>query len=390
MSKKLGSISVHGGEDRTFRSVTTPLVQTSTYFFKDTEELNAFINMERPHFEYGRYNNPTRQVVERKLAELEGGQHCVLFDSGMSAIVGTILAYVESGDHIIMTDDCYRQTMAFAEDILSKFKVDSTVVSIRDYEAMEQAITPNTKLIFSESPTNPYLNIVDLGKIAELGKTHKVTTVIDSTFGTPYNQRPLELGIDIVMHSTTKYLGGHNDLVSGAVIGSDAHLDPVRQYQRIAGGVPDPHSAYLLIRGLKTGAIRMAHVNRSAMKLAEFLSNHPAVRHVYYPGLSNHQDYDLAHQQMSGFGGVVTFELKGGLDMAEKFMNALNMCMLAPSLGGPETLVTHPASMSYYRMTRENRLEQGILDELIRVAVGLEDHEDIINDLDQSLLQSLK
>jgi len=385
MLKRLSSISVHGGENRIFDSVTTPIVQTSTYFFKDTHAIKAFVEGKCHHYEYGRYNNPTREAAERKLAALEGGEHCILFDSGMSAVAATILGYVESGDHVILTDDCYRQTMQFVEAVLPKFKVDATIVPIRDYDEMEDAIRPETKLIFSESPTNPYLNILDIQRIAEMGRAHKVVTVIDSTFGTPYNQKPLELGIDVVIHSGTKYFGGHNDILIGAVIGEEAVLSPIREYQRIVGGVPDPHGCYLLIRGLKSCAVRIEHVNASAMKVAEFLEGHSMVRRVYYPGLPSHQDYKLASRQMKGFGAVVTFEINGGWEETEKFLNGLELCLLAPSLGGPETLVTHPASMSYYSMPREERIKQGILDELIRVAVGLEDTQDIIDDLNQAL-----
>ena len=385
MLKRLSSISVHGGENRIFESVTTPIVQTSTYFFKDTHQIKAFIEGKYHHYEYGRYNNPTREAAERKLAALEGGEHCILFDSGMSAVAATILGYVESGDHVILTDDCYRQTMQFVEAVLPRFNVNATIVPIRDYNGMENSIRPETRLIFSESPTNPYLNILDIQRIAEMGKAHNVVTVIDSTFGTPYNQRPLELGIDIVIHSGTKYFGGHNDILIGAVIGKEAVLSPIREYQRIVGGVPDPHGCYLLIRGLKSCAVRMEHVNASTMKVAEYLEGHSMVRRVYYPGLPSHQDYQLASKQMKGFGAVVTFEINGGWEETEKFLNSLELCLLAPSFGGPETLVTHPASMSYYSMSREERIKQGILDELIRVAVGLEDTQDIIDDLNQAL-----
>lgn len=385
MLKRLSSISVHGGENRIFESVTTPIVQTSTYFFKDTHQIKAFIEGKYHHYEYGRYNNPTREAAERKLAALEGGEHCILFDSGMSAVAATILGYVESGDHVILTDDCYRQTMQFVEAVLPRFNVNATIVPIRDYNGMENSIRPETKLIFSESPTNPYLNILDIQRIAEMGKDHKVVTVIDSTFGTPYNQRPLELGIDIVIHSGTKYFGGHNDILIGAVIGEESVLSPIREYQRIVGGVPDPHGCYLLIRGLKSCAVRIGHVNASTMKVAEYLEGHSMVRRVYYPGLPSHQDYQLASKQMKGFGAVVTFEINGGWEETEKFLNGLELCLLAPSFGGPETLVTHPASMSYYSMPREERIKQGILDELIRVAVGLEDTQDIIDDLNQAL-----
>jgi cystathionine gamma-synthase len=280
--------------------------------------------------------------------------------------------------------------MQIAEVILPKFNIDVSIIHIRDYEGIKMAINQNTKILFSESPTNPYLNIIDIGQIAEIGRANNIITVIDSTFGTPYNQKPLDYGIDIVIHSATKYLGGHNDLVAGAVIGKKELIAPIREYQRIVGGIPDPQTCYLLIRGMKTLGIRIERVNKSAQKIAEFLENHPMVRRVYYPGLKSHQDYNLAQKQMRGFGGVVTFELKGGLEETERFLNNLKICLLAPSLGGPETLVTHPASMSYYTATREERLKQGILDELIRIAVGLEDIEDIIEDLNQALNKCCK
>jgi cystathionine gamma-synthase len=240
-------------------------------------------------------------------------------------------------------------------------------------------------MIISESPTNPYLNIADVAEVARIARKHGVLSVIDATFATPYNQRPLEQGADLVIHSATKYLAGHNDVLGGAVLGTTEVTEPIYQWRRVTGGIVDPMSCYLLIRGLKTFGLRMERLNRTAQCVAEFLSNHPKVRRVYYPGLSSHPHHDVARKQMRGFGAVVTFEIDGGLEDALQFMDRLKLCLLAPSLGGPETLITHPATMSYYKETRERRYELGIIDELIRLSVGLEDPKDIIADLERGL-----
>jgi len=385
MTRRLSSVSVHAGENRAFRSMTTPIVQASTYYFRDMEEVQAFTEGEQHHYEYGRYDNPTREAAEKKLAELEGGERCLLFDSGMSAITATILAYLESGDHMVLTDDVYKQTMNFAETVLPRFNIEASIVPVRNYDAMEAAIGPRTKLFLSESPTNPYLNVMDLERINEIGKKTNVITVIDSTFATPFNQQPLSFGIDIVIHSATKYLGGHNDLLIGTVIGQEKVLEPVREFQRVTGGIPDPFACYLLLRGLKTCAVRMQRYNSTAMEVAKFLNGHPKVRRIYYPGLPNHRNHEVATRQMKGFGGVVTIEIEGGWEETRRFLDSLRLSLLAPSFGGPETLVYHPATMSYYSYTREEKLAQGILDELVRIAVGMEEPEDIIADLEAAL-----
>ncbi len=385
MTKRLSTRSVHAGENRAFKSLTTPIVQASTYYFENIEDVDAFIEGKRHHYEYGRYDNPTRRAAEEKLADLENAESCLLFDSGMAAVTTALLAFLESGDNMVMTDDVYRQTMNFAELILPRYGIGVSVVPVRNYDAMEKAISGDTRVIFNESPTNPYLNVMDLDKIRDLGHKHNVITMIDSTFATPYNQQPLTFGIDLAIHSATKYLGGHNDLLIGAVLGKEKHIARIREFQRVLGGVPDPFACYLLIRGLKTGAVRMKHLNESTEKIAEFLDGHPKIRKVYYPGLVHHQDHEVAKAQMKGYGGIVTIELDGGLEETMRFVSSLKMCLLAPSLGSPETLVTHPASMSFYTFTRDERIELGILDELVRIAVGLEDTEDIIEDLENAL-----
>lgn len=377
--------AVHGGERRWRGSVTTPIVQSSTFVFKDMKEVADYTSGKKSHYEYGRYGNPTQEAAEKKLAMLEEADFCILFDCGMSAVTATMLALLESGDHVVMTDDAYKQTLNFAENFLPRFGIEVSIVPMNDYDAMEAAIREKTRILFSESPTNPYLNIADIERIAEMGKKHRVVTAIDATFAGPHNQKPLLAGIDLVIHSGTKFLGGHNDILSGAVLGHRKYFQRIKDFQKMTGGVPDPNSCFLLLRGLKTYSLRMERQNSTAAKVAEHLEAHPKIRRVYYPGLKSHRQYDLAKSQMRGFGGVVTFEINGDLEQTLKFHDELELILIAPSLGGPESLIVHPATVTYYAMTREERLEIGILDELARLAVGFEDPEDIIADLDQAL-----
>ncbi len=383
----LSTRAIHAGEDREryADSITTPIVQTSTYAFKDSKEIRAYTKGGKERFEYGRYGNPTEKVAQRRMAALEGAEECVIFGSGMSAIVTTILALVHSGDHIVITDDAYKKTLEFCSSYLQRFGVGCTIVPFGDYDALDRAIGPKTRFIFSESPTNPYLNVFDLVRLRRIARKHKVLTLIDSTFATPANQRPLEFGVDLVMHSGTKYLGGHNDILAGAVLGRKELVDEIRVLHKAIGGVIDPHCCYLLLRGLKTFALRMAAQNETAMRVATFLEGHPCVKRVYYPGLKSHRHHRIAKAQMDGFGGVVTFDIKGNLATAKRFLDGLKLCFIAPSLGGVETLITHPALVSYYEYSRKQRYDLGITDTLIRLAVGVEDADDIIADLDQAL-----
>lgn len=393
-TEKLGfsTRSIHAGEERLryADSITTPIVQTSTFAFKDTKEIEAYTKHGKARFEYGRYGNPTEKVAERRLAALVNAEDCVVFGSGMSAIITTILTLVHSGDHIVITDDAYKKTLEFCSSYLQRFGIDCTIVPFGDYEAMEGAIQPNTRLVFSESPTNPYLNIFDLDQLQRIAKHHQLLTIIDSTFATPMNQRPLDWGVDLEIHSCTKYLAGHNDILAGAVFGRRELIEPVRALHKAFGGVIDPHCCYLLLRGLKTFGLRMAQHNATAQRVAEFLEGHPQVKRVYYPGLPSHPHHEIAKAQMTGFGGVVSFDIKGNLSRAKQFLDALTLCYIAPSLGGVETLITHPALVSYYDRTRQERYALGITDTLIRLAVGIEDAADIIGDLDQALKKSAK
>ncbi|MGA2914986.1 MAG: PLP-dependent aspartate aminotransferase family protein [Sedimentisphaerales bacterium] len=388
--KKAGfsTTAVHAGEIRynEYGSITTPIVQTSTFIFKNIDEIKKLAQGAIDRFEYGRYGHPTQVAAERKLAALENAEDAVLFSSGMSAITTTLFALLKAGDHIIITDDAYKRTLDFCLSCLDRFDIECMVVKMGDYEAIEKAIKPNTKLFFSESPTNPYLNIMDMERLMGIFKGKGILVISDSTFATPYNQRPLEYGIDLVIHSGTKYLGGHNDLLSGVVLGRKELTNVVREYLKITGGCIDPHSSYLLIRGLKTFELRMQRHNESGQKVAEYLESHPKVKRVYYPGLKSHPHYEIAKKQMKGFGGVVTFEVEDNVSYALEFLSRLKIINIGPSLGGVESLVTHPATISYYGITREERLALGIKDGLIRLAVGVENVEDIIEDIKQALL----
>jgi cystathionine gamma-synthase len=386
------TMSVHAGEDRPFpyHSLTPPIVQTATYTFKDTADLRSFMDarmwgLEAKRVEYGRYGNPTISAVEAKLAALDRGEEAMLLASGMAAITTTMLSLLKSGDHFIITDDCYRRTRQFCHTFLARFGVLSTVVPAGDMIALEDAIHPRTRLIVSESPTNPYLRVIDLHRLVEIAGRKGVKTLIDSTFATPVNQRPIDFGIDLVVHSGTKYLGGHNDLLAGVVVGSASLIAMIRQNLWMLGAVSDTQSAFLLQRGLKTLALRVRKQNATAQAIADYLEGHPKVRRVWYPGLASHPDYPVAHQQMQGFGGVVSFEVDGDLELTSRLIDAVTIPIIAPSLGGVESLIEQPALMSYYELSTEERLAQGILDNLVRLSTGVEDQEDLIEDLAQAL-----
>jgi cystathionine gamma-synthase len=383
----LATRSIHAGEGRRkfADSLTTPIIQSSTFTFKDSREIEGYTRKGKDHYEYGRYGNPTVTVAEKRLADLEGAEDCVVFSSGMSAITTTILSLVQSGDHIVITDDSYKKTLEFCRSYLKQFAIDCSIVSFGDYKGLDKAIRKNTRFIFSESPTNPYLNIFDLVKIKEIADRHKVLTLVDSTFATPYNQRPLEFGMDLVLQSCTKYLAGHNDILAGAVMGRTDLVDRIRNLHKSMGGTIDPHCCYLLLRGLKTFPLRVARQNETALAVARFLESHPKITRVYYPFLESHPHYAVATEQMRGGGGVVSFETKGTLRSAKKLIDSLKLCYVGPSLGGVETLITHPALVSYYDYTRKDRYALGIKDTLFRLAVGIEDVEDIIDDLDRGL-----
>ncbi|PRQ04850.1 trans-sulfuration enzyme family protein [Enhygromyxa salina] len=387
--KKIGpsTLSVHGGEPhvRPSRSVTEPLVLASTYPFEHTAELHAFMQgeIERAE-EYGRYGNPTVAAVESRLAALEAGGAAgfgaVLMASGMAAITSTLLAMLRAGQHVIFTADVYRKTRVFARTYLDKFGVAVDIVE-PTLAAIEAAVRSETKIIFTEAPTNPYLRVVDLEGIVALAKPRRIKTIVDATFATPINMRPCDLGVDLVIHSTTKYLGGHNDLLGGAVVGRSGLIQAIREQVGTLGPVCDPHNAFLLGRGLKTLALRIERHNHSALALARTLDEHPKVAQVWYPLLPSHQDHALATRYLSGGGGVVSFEVRGGLEAGTRLVDAVQIPKIAPSLGGVESLIEQPALMSFYDQGPEGRAALGIREGLIRLSVGIEDLEDLRADL---------
>ncbi len=381
------TVTVHGGEPRPKPgyALATPIMQTATYTFANTQELRDHFDGKIERVEYGRYGNPTQRIAEAKLAALEGAEECLLFASGMAAVTTTLFAMLSRGTHVVVTDDSYRRTRQFLNQTLHRYGIEVSTVPSGDSGALEDAIRPTTRALVSESPTNPYNRILDLDRFAGIGRQHRVKTVIDATFATPYNQRPLEFGVDIVIHSATKFLGGHNDLLAGAVLGSRVLVGGVRALQAVTGAVVDPFAAYLLVRGLKTFALRLERQNANAQALAEFLAAHPKVTAVHYPGLPSHSEHDIARKQMRGFGGVVSFEVAGDLETAARVVDGCRLPHIASSLGGVESLIEQPAVMSFYELTTEERLQIGIKDNLIRYAVGIEDIDDLLADLAQAL-----
>ncbi len=396
MSKKISNwksstLSIHGygRVPKAYYSVSTPIVQTSNYYFNNTSEVYEFMKLKsrgrivREH-EYGRYGNPTQQECERKLAAIEGAERAVLFSTGMSAVILTLMAYMHRNCHIIFTNDCYRQTRDFATKTLSEFGIEVSLVdpTAKDIEA---AIKPNTNIIFTEAPTNPYLRILDIPAVVEIAKKRKILTIIDATLATPYNIKPLEMGVDIVIHSATKYLGGHNDLLAGVTLGKHKLLNDVYRMQRMIGATPGPFTCFLLERGLKTFSLRMEHHNKAGLAIAQMLEAHPKIEKVWYPGLKSHPDYKIARKLLKGFGSVITFLVKGGNKETCKFIDSLKLFLITPSLGGSESLVTQMATMSFFDYPEEYRHSIGMVDNLVRIALGLEDIDDLIADLNQAL-----
>lgn len=380
--------AVHGGEPREFahNSLSLPIVQTATYTFKNTAELVAYMEGHSEREEYGRYGNPTVRVLEERVAALEGAEDAVAFSSGMAATTSAILALVGQGSHVVLFNDCYRRTRQFVTTFLSRFGVRFTLIGSADLAALEAAIEPDTKLVISEAPTNPFLAVVDLPRMAEICRARRIKTLVDSTFATPFNLRPAELGVDLIVHSATKYLSGHNDVLAGVVAGKAGLVSLVRDVRHMMGAICDPHAAYLVHRGLKTLALRIAQQNASAQALAEALERHPSVARVFYPGLASHPNHATAVALMrGGYGGVVTFELKGDLASTGRFIDALKIPRIAPSLGGVESLVEQPALMSYFELSTEQREGIGMKDTLVRYAVGIEDTSELVADVTEAL-----
>jgi cystathionine gamma-synthase len=393
MSNHFSTQVVHAGEEKRkpYGALTTPIIQTSTYTFADTAEILDFMQRKAAgdgpvRDEYGRYSNPTQSVVERKLAALEGGEQALLFASGMCAITTTMLALLSAGDHVVMVSDSYHRTREFALTFLSRWGIETTLVAVDQPATLLEAIRSNTRLIFSETPTNPYLRVMDVGRMVEVARSRDIITLLDSTFATPVNLRPLDLGVDLVIHSGTKYLGGHNDLLAGAVIGSSQLLEPINKARGIFGGVSNPHDAYLLLRGLKTLDLRVHRQNENGQHVAQFLEDHPGVCRVYYPSLTSHPDHKVARRQMSGFGGVVSFEIDGDIDKTSRFIDLLRLPYIGPTLGGVESIIEQPAVL--FSLDRADRQAAGLKDNLVRYALGIEDANDLIADLKWALARA--
>ncbi len=382
--------AVHAGElrQKAEGAISTPMYCASTFTFESTCALLRFVEGEDEREEYGRYGNPNERSVERKLAALEGAESAIVYSSGMAAIVGLLMSKLSAGDEIIFFDQCYHRSREFCSKHLARFGVVTHQVKTSDFAAMEAAINERTKMLVSESPTNPHLTSIDLEQFAAVGKAHGVETLIDATLATPFNVRPIEFGIDYVLHSATKYLGGHNDLLAGVICGSTEQLESVRNLRGILGSVNSPHNLYLLERGLKTFALRMERHNENGMRVAEFLASHQRVERVYYPGLASHPSHKIAAAQMRGFGGLITFTVRDA-DWKEtsRVVDSTQIARIAPSLGGVESLIEQPLVMSYYNCTPEDRLRFGISDNMIRLSCGIENAEDLIADLDRALAQ---
>jgi cystathionine gamma-synthase len=385
---QFATLAVHAGEARQKPgdAITDPIFCASTYTFENTQSVIDYIEQQQQREEYGRYGNPGERIVERKLAALEGGEEAILFSSGMAAIVGLLMAKLNAGDEVIFFDECYHRSREFCSKHLSRFGVTTRQVRACDYDAMEEAITPKTRLLVSESPTNPHLSVVDLQRFADIGRKHNVDTLIDATLATPFNLRPIDAGIDFVLHSATKYLGGHNDLLAGVVIGTKEKTESIRNLRGIMGAINGPQNCYLLSRGLKTFELRMQRHNENGMMVAEFLAGHPRVERVYYPGLPSHPYFEIARKTMRGFGGLVTFLVKDADWRATAdVVDAVKIPRIAPSLGGVESLIEQPLVMSYYQQTAEDRQRFGIPDNMIRLSCGIESADDLIADLGQAL-----
>ena len=384
-----GTVSIHGGSCKNpYGTLAVPIFQTSTFVFDSAEQGGRRFALEESGYIYSRLGNPTTAVLEDKIAQLEHGEAAVATSSGMGAISSVMWTILKAGDHIISDKTLYGCTFAFFIHGLSKFGIEVSFVDTSDAEAVKKAMKPNTKAVYLETPANPNLKIVDIKAISEVAHTNPNTLVIvDNTFSTPYCQRPIELGADIVVHSATKYLNGHGDVIAGMVISKKDLIDQIRLVgiKDMTGSVLGPMEAYLIIRGMKTLEVRMKKHCENAMKVAEFLAAHDKVAEVYFPGLKSHPGHETAAKQMDAFGGIMSFELKGGFEAGKILLNNLKLCSLAVSLGDTETLIQHPASMTHSPYTKEERMEAGITDGLVRLSVGLENIEDIIADLEYGL-----
>jgi len=378
---------VHAGADPSANlgALSTPVYHASVFAFPDAEQGAAIHEGQQPGYFYGRISNPTQAALERALCALEEGQAALAFSSGMAAISTTLFSLLHVGDHIVAPASLYASTYALLNELLVPFGVAVTYVDATDPDTYARAIRPETKVLYLESPANPTLKLVDIASVVRTARAHGLTTVMDNTFATPFNQRPLAYGVDAVVHSMTKYLGGHGDLVAGALIGTEALCERARWHtHKLLGGVISPQTAWLVLRGIQTLAVRMERHNANALAVARFLEDHPTVQAVYYPGLPSHPQHALAQRQMHGFGGMLAFDVES-VEQGQRLVNSLTLCTLAVSLGDVATIIQHSASMTHAAVPREQRLAVGITDGLLRLSVGIEKVQDIIADLSQGL-----
>jgi len=378
---KFSTKAIHAGQqpDPTTGAIMPPIFQTATYAQNGLGDHKGY--------EYSRSHNPTRTALQECIAALEDGKFGLAFASGMAAETA-ILSLLSAGDHLVACDDLYGGSYRIFERVMRRYNVETSYVPAGNVAAYEQAIRPNTKLIWLETPTNPLLRLIDIQAVAEIAHRHNILVVVDNTFASPYFQQPLKLGADIVVHSTTKYINGHSDVIGGAlVLNNEEAYESMKFYENAAGNVPSPFDAWLVLRGIKTLAVRMRQHDENARAVAKFLAEHPRVEKVYYPGLPSHPDYELAKRQMSGFGGMVSFQFKGVYADVDKLVRRFKVFSLAESLGGVESLVCHPVSMTHGSIPKEIREARGLTDTLLRLSVGIEDAEDLLADLQQALAE---
>ena len=376
---KFETIAIHAGDrpDASTGAISVPIYQTSTFVFEDVGRTRGW--------DYSRTANPTRKVLEDTIAQLEGGKDGFAFATGMAAET-TVMHLLKTGDHVISGDDVYGGTYRLFQDVMTAFGLEFTFLRMDNRKRIEEAIRPNTRMLWLETPSNPLLNIVDIEMVVDIARRHKLLTVIDNTFATPYFLRPIEYGIDLVVHSTTKYLNGHCDVVGGAVVTTTDELTQRVQFLLNAMGTcASPFDCWLVLRGIETLPVRMKQHQENALAVANYLKRHPKVKRVLYPGLESHPGHEIAKRQMKGFGGVVSFELRGGIEGVNTFLRRLKVFSLAESLGGITSLAEHPATMSHASMPKDYRVKVGITDELIRLSVGLENVDDLAEDLEQAL-----
>ena len=385
----LGTTAIHSGTVKNlYGTLAVPIYQTSTFIFDSAEQGGKRFALEEDGYIYTRLGNPTTTVLEEKIAALEEGEAAVAMSSGMGAISSTLWTILKAGDHIVTDKTLYGCTFALMCHGLTRFGVEVSFVDTSNLEEVKNAMKENTRVVYLETPANPNLKIVDLEEISKIAHTNPNTlVVVDNTFATPYIQKPLKLGVDIVVHSVTKYLNGHGDVIAGLVVTNKALADQIRfiGLKDMTGAVLGPQDAYYIVRGMKTFEIRMERHCKNAKAVAEFLDKNPKIEKVYYPGLETHEGYNIVNKQMKDFGGMISFELKGGYEAGKTLLNNLKLCSLAVSLGDTETLIQHPASMTHSPYTKEEREAAGITDGLVRLSVGLENVEDIIADLEQGL-----